>query len=72
MAIVNPLKPRMGKGTTLCIAVVIWAVSATCSLPMLFYYTTTEQNLTNGEVRIVCYQNWPDQDLAGRSYQEYL
>jgi len=72
MAIVNPLKPRMGKKATLCIAIVIWIVGAILSLPMLLFYTTYIQNFMNGEIRVVCYSHWPNTDDNGLSYDEYL
>ncbi|XP_014211867.1 tachykinin-like peptides receptor 99D [Copidosoma floridanum] len=72
VAIVNPLKPRMGKRMTLCVVIAIWVVSALISLPMLFFYETATQNFTNGEIRIVCYQAWPDQNPEdGHSVEEY-
>ncbi|XP_011871716.1 PREDICTED: tachykinin-like peptides receptor 99D isoform X2 [Vollenhovia emeryi] len=72
MAIVNPLKPRMGKKATLCVAIVIWIIGAILSLPMLLFYTTYTQNFMNGEVRVVCYSDWPNTDDNGLSYDEYL
>nr|KAF7410918.1 hypothetical protein H0235_013525 [Vespula pensylvanica] len=72
MAIVNPLRPRMGRRATLCVAVVIWIVGAILSFPMLLFYTTYTQNFVNGEVRVICYSVWPDIDDNGLSFQEYL
>ncbi|CAL1674033.1 unnamed protein product [Lasius platythorax] len=72
MAIVNPLRPRMGKKATLCVAIVIWIVGAILSLPMLLFYTTYTQNFMNGEVRVICYSDWPNRDENGLSYDEYL
>lgn len=72
IAIVNPLRSRMGKRATLCIAIVIWIVGAVLSLPMLLFYTTYTQNFMNGEVRVVCYSNWPNTDDDGLSYDEYV
>ncbi|KAL0132796.1 hypothetical protein PUN28_000484 [Cardiocondyla obscurior] len=72
MAIVNPLKPRMGKKATLCVAIIIWIIGAILSLPMLLFYTTYTQNFMNGEVRVVCYSAWPNTDDNGLSYGEYL
>lgn len=66
MAIVNPLKPRMGKKATLCVAIVIWIVGIILSLPMLLFYTTYTQNFKNGEIRVICYSDWPN------TYDEYL
>ncbi|EZA59347.1 Tachykinin-like peptides receptor 99D, partial [Ooceraea biroi] len=72
MAIVNPLRRRMGKKATLCVAIIIWIVGAILSLPMLLFYTTYTQNFMNGEVRVICYSDWPDRDDDGLSYDEYL
>ncbi|XP_076241349.1 tachykinin-like peptides receptor 99D isoform X1 [Calliopsis andreniformis] len=72
MAIVNPLRPRMGRRATLCVAIVIWFVGAMLSFPMLFFYTTYTQNFANGEVRVICYSDFPNRDDNGLSYDEYL
>lgn len=72
MAIMNPLRPRMGKRATICIAIVIWIVGAVLSLPMLLFYRTYTQNFVNGEVRVVCYGDFPNRDDNGLSYDEYL
>ncbi|XP_053975397.1 tachykinin-like peptides receptor 99D isoform X2 [Hylaeus volcanicus] len=72
MAIMNPLRPRMGRRTTLCVAVVIWIVGAVLSLPMLLFYTTYTQNFASGEVRVICYSDFPNRDDNGLSYDEYL
>ncbi|CAB3375735.1 Hypothetical predicted protein [Cloeon dipterum] len=70
MAIVNPLRPRMGKRTTLCITVLIWLVGTVLSLPFLIVFTTFEISLTDGSTRIVCYAEWPDGD-TNNSVLEY-
>ena len=72
MAIMNPLRPRMGKRATICIAIVIWIVGAVLSLPMLLFYRTYTQNFVNGEVRVICYGDFPNRDDNGLSYDEYL
>ncbi|XP_046611343.1 tachykinin-like peptides receptor 99D [Neodiprion virginianus] len=72
MAIMNPLRPRMGRRATLCIAVAIWMVGAILSLPMLLFYTTFTQKFDNGEVRVICYSDWPNSNDDGLSYGEYL
>lgn len=72
MAIVNPLRPRMGKKVTLCIAIFIWIVGAILSLPMLLFYTTYTQNYANGEVRVICYGEWPDRNEDGISFDDYM
>lgn len=56
----NPLRPRMGKRTTLCIAAVIWILSFILSGPMLYVFTTFDLPPSNGAVRVVCYSEWPD------------
>ncbi|CAO1423084.1 unnamed protein product [Diamesa tonsa] len=71
MAIMNPLKPRMGKRATLCIAVLIWIFGIILSCPNLVFFTTYDLHLKNGEVRIVCYAEWPD-GPTNHSLQEYL
>ncbi|XP_046143236.1 tachykinin-like peptides receptor 99D isoform X5 [Osmia bicornis bicornis] len=72
MAIMNPLRPHMGRRATLCVAIVIWIVGAILSLPMLLFYTTYTQNFANGEVRVICYGDFPNKDQDGLSYGEYL
>lgn len=71
MAIMNPLRPRMGRRTTLGIAATIWIVGIILSCPMLVFFTTFNQELRNGEVRIVCYAEWPD-GPTNHSLQEYV
>ncbi|RZF35287.1 hypothetical protein LSTR_LSTR011669 [Laodelphax striatellus] len=71
MAIMHPLRPRMGRRTTLCIAGAIWVVGTVLSLPMLIFFTTVVQDFPNGDSRVVCYSEWPD-GATNESYQEYL
>jgi tachykinin receptor 3 len=71
MAIMSPLKPRMGKRITLCIAATTWIVGFVISAPMLFFFTTFTMELKNGEVRVVCYSEWPD-GATNYSMQEYV
>lgn len=66
MAIMNPLKPRMGKRATLCIAAAIWIVGIIISSPMLLFFTTFEL-----QDRVVCYSEWPD-GPSNHSMQEYV
>lgn len=68
----NPLRQRMGKRATLGWAVAIWIVGGILSLPMLIFYTTYTQTFANGEVRIVCYGEWPNRTADGLSYDEYV
>ncbi|XP_050101057.1 tachykinin-like peptides receptor 99D isoform X1 [Anopheles aquasalis] len=65
VAIMNPLKPRMGRKATLCIAAGIWIVGTIISSPMLLFFTT--YNLND---HILCYAEWPD-GASNHSAQEY-
>lgn len=67
----SPLRPRMGKRATLCIAAAIWICGIVMSFPMLVFYTTFEILLKSGEVRIVCYAEWPDGPTM-HSNQEHM
>ncbi|XP_070502684.1 tachykinin-like peptides receptor 99D isoform X2 [Chironomus tepperi] len=70
MAIMNPLKPRMGKKLTLCIAVLIWIIGIISSCPNFFFFTTFD---IPTEDRVVCYAEWPDADReTNHSIQEYV
>ncbi|KAI5703639.1 hypothetical protein M8J75_014378 [Diaphorina citri] len=60
IAIIYPLKPRVGRRTTLCIALGIWIGSIILSLPSFLYYTTDFIEYSDGKVRTVCYAEWPD------------
>ncbi|XP_052863309.1 tachykinin-like peptides receptor 99D [Anopheles cruzii] len=65
VAIMNPLKPRMGRKATLCVAAGIWIVGTIISSPMLLFFTT--YNLND---HILCYAEWPD-GASNHSAQEY-
>ncbi|XP_066996206.2 tachykinin-like peptides receptor 99D [Anabrus simplex] len=71
MAIISPLRPRMGRRTTLIVVVCIWMLGSTLSLPMIAFYTTDGMELAEGDVRIVCYSEWPD-GPSPHSYYEYV
>lgn len=62
-----PLRPRMGRRTTLCIALGTWVVGSALSCPSLLYFTT----YSYGESRVICYAEWPD-GPTNESQQEYL
>lgn len=57
MAIMNPLRPRMGKRLTLGIAAGIWIGGVILSMPALILYQTFQQE--NSSI-VVCYSEWPD------------
>lgn len=71
MAIMSPLRPRMGKRTTITIAVIIWVIGIIVSCPMLVFFTTYNLYFKNGEYRVICYSEWPDGPTT-RSFQEYV
>lgn len=72
MAIINPLRPRMGKRSTLTIAASIWLFSIFLSVPMAYVHTTGEvKSVVEQETitRTVCYGVWPDGE-SSNSYME--
>ncbi len=71
MAIMYPLRPRMGRVMTICIAVNIWMVSSLVSLPMVLYAETQEITYENATSRTICYLDWPDGEETA-SYQYYM
>ncbi|KAK6645153.1 Tachykinin-like peptides receptor 99D [Polyplax serrata] len=70
MAIMNPLRPRMGRKMTLAIAAGIWIVGTALSIPNLIFYTLEVVKFENGHERRVCYMIWPD-GPTNESIQEY-
>ena len=71
MAIINPLKPRMGKRSTLAIVAIIWTISTIISCPMLVFFKTDTIDLQDGTLRVVCYAEWPD-GMTNYSNQEHM
>jgi len=71
MAIMHPLRPRMGKMMTICIAIGIWMVSFFLSLPMVLFATTHTFLYNNGNTRVICFLQWPDGE-TNTSYHEYI
>ncbi|KAL4711731.1 hypothetical protein ACJJTC_003498 [Scirpophaga incertulas] len=51
VAIMSPLRPRLGKRATLGIAAAIWAGSSVLSSPNLIYFTTETDELPDGTKR---------------------
>ncbi|XP_066981472.1 tachykinin-like peptides receptor 99D isoform X1 [Macrobrachium rosenbergii] len=71
IAIMHPLRPRMGRKATITIAVWIWVSSICVSMPTMIFFTTDNIPEKDGEERVVCYGAWPDGD-QGESYLEYV
>ncbi|XP_037296583.1 tachykinin-like peptides receptor 99D isoform X1 [Manduca sexta] len=71
VAIMSPLRPRLGKRATLGITAAIWAWSSIISSPNLIYFTTETDFLPDGNVRRVCFSEWPD-GITTRSHMEYV
>ena len=68
LAIMYPLRRRMGKMTTIGIALSIWLASLLISTPHVLYSTTITYNDSG---RTACYLAWPDGPTF-ESYQEYM
>ncbi|TRY80241.1 hypothetical protein TCAL_12372 [Tigriopus californicus] len=67
-AIVRPLRPRMGRPSTVLTALLIWIVSGIIALPQLLYFTT--QNMSSEtENRTVCFAIWPDGPTNESSFE---
>uniref|UniRef100_A0AAG5CUZ0 G-protein coupled receptors family 1 profile domain-containing protein n=1 Tax=Anopheles atroparvus TaxID=41427 RepID=A0AAG5CUZ0_ANOAO len=66
VAIMSPLKPRMGKKATLCVAAAIWILGTIISSPMLLFFTTYPV-----DGHILCYAEWPD-GPSNHSVQEWV
>ena len=62
MAIIHPLKPRMGAGLVLTVIAVIWVMSVAIAFPNLLY---AEIFTFNGTNVTVCYIHWPDAESGG-------
>ncbi|XP_031332509.1 tachykinin-like peptides receptor 99D [Photinus pyralis] len=71
MAIMTPLRPRMGRTVTLCLAMSTWLLGIAISSPSLFYYTTYVEQYSEEQQRIICYGAWPDGD-TNESLYEYI
>nr|QPB70566.1 putative tachykinin-related peptide receptor III [Homarus americanus] len=71
IAIMHPLRPRMGRKATILIVVWIWVSSTCLSMPNMLFFTTAPLPLKDGDTRVVCYAQWPDGD-QGYSQSEYV
>lgn len=71
IAIIHPLRPRLGRKTTLMIATSIWVVGTILSIPNLIFFTTHTEEFPNGDQRVICYAEWPD-GITTNSFQEYV
>ncbi|XP_068631120.1 tachykinin-like peptides receptor 99D [Battus philenor] len=71
VAIMSPLRPRLGKRATLGIAAAIWAGSSIISSPNIAYFTTDVDELPDGSTRRICFSEWPD-GMTTRSQMEYI
>lgn len=71
MAIMTPLRPRMGRTVTICLAMSTWLLGIAISSPYLFYYTTYILPYQDGQQRIICYGEWPD-GSTNESLLEYM
>jgi len=62
MAIIHPLKPRMGASLVLTVIAIIWVLSIAIAFPNLLY---AEIFTWNGTDVTVCYLHWPDGEAGG-------
>ena len=60
MAIIHPLKPRMGARIVLSVVAGIWIVSVLVAVPYLIYSEIHTWTYKDGGYRTICYMNWPD------------
>lgn len=66
MAIITPLKKRLGQRCTLIVILWTWILGVLVGLPnVLFFRTEQLQNST----RISCYMLWPDGDTNASSLE---
>ncbi|XP_030767663.1 tachykinin-like peptides receptor 99D [Sitophilus oryzae] len=72
MAIMTPLKPRMGRMVTLILALLTWILGIIIGMPSLLFYKTYRTTYSNGEDRIVCYPEWPDGYSSESVYEYYF
>ncbi|KAL3278805.1 hypothetical protein HHI36_016328 [Cryptolaemus montrouzieri] len=70
MAIMKPLRPRMGRTVTLTLAISTWVVGVIIGLPSWLFYKTYHFSISDTEERIICFSEWPD-GMTNESLMEY-
>ncbi|RZB84953.1 7tm 1 domain containing protein, partial [Asbolus verrucosus] len=60
MAIMTPLRPRMGRTVTVLLAVTTWLLGILIGSPSLIFFRTYTMPYKDGEERVICYPEWPD------------
>ncbi|XP_044762535.1 tachykinin-like peptides receptor 99D [Coccinella septempunctata] len=70
MAIMKPLRPRMGRTVTLLLAMSTWVVGFIIGLPSWLFYKTYHFSISETEERIICFSEWPD-GVTNESMIEY-
>ncbi|XP_065199720.1 tachykinin-like peptides receptor 99D isoform X2 [Planococcus citri] len=71
IAIMYPLRPRMRLRKALTIVTFIWIFGMIAAAPNLVTFTILTQHFANGDIRIVCYSEWPD-GPTNQSEMEYI
>ncbi|KAL7637708.1 UNVERIFIED_CONTAM: hypothetical protein RMT77_011317 [Armadillidium vulgare] len=71
LAIMVPLRPRLGRKATLCIVVGIWTVSSGIAAPNFMFFTTEVTAIIGGGEQTLCFSKWPDGEQA-ESQIEYI
>nr|XP_970102.3 PREDICTED: tachykinin-like peptides receptor 99D isoform X2 [Tribolium castaneum] len=70
MAIMTPLRPRMGRTVTVLLAVTTWLLGVIIGSPSLMFFRTYTMPYKDGEERVICYPEWPD-GTTNESMMEY-
>ncbi|XP_063906741.1 tachykinin-like peptides receptor 99D isoform X2 [Zophobas morio] len=71
MAIMTPLRPRMGRSVTVLLAVTTWLLGIIIGSPSLMFFRTYTMPYKDGEERVICYPEWPD-GTTNESMMEYV
>ncbi|CAH1379658.1 hypothetical protein MTP99_003464 [Tenebrio molitor] len=71
MAIMTPLRPRMGRTVTVLLAVSTWLLGIIIGSPSLMFFRTYTMPYKDGEERVICYPEWPD-GSTNESMMEYI
>lgn len=61
--IIYPFHPRMKLSTCIIIIVVIWLFSISVTLPYGIYMKHEESNVTDGQPKYFCEENWPNENI---------
>lgn len=63
----HPLRPRLGRKTTICIVIGIWVASTIVAVPPFLFYTTGLSPFDGKS--LLCYGQWPDGEASDSTYE---